>query len=87
MRLPVIPFVVAVSLLAAAWYVFTTTRSGQRTLDVPRLTRLADVDGIETEAAITPDGGRVAVVASGKLWVLNLSSGERKQTRHLYAWD
>lgn len=79
MRLPVIPFVVAVSLLAAAWYLFTVTRSGQRTLDAPLLNRLADVDGIETEAAITPDGGRVAVVASGKLWLLKLPSGERKQ--------
>jgi Tol biopolymer transport system component len=79
MRLPVIPFVVAVSLLAAVWYLFTTTQSHQRFLDVPRITRLADVDGIETEVAITPDGSRLAVVASGKLWVLKLSTGEKKQ--------
>src|SRR5262245_8684018 len=79
MRLPVIPFVVAVTLLAAVWYLFTATRSGHRTLDVPRLARLADVDGIETEVAITPDGGRLAIVAGGKLWVLKLSTGERKQ--------
>jgi Tol biopolymer transport system component len=79
MRLPVIPFVIAVTLLAAVWYLFTATGSNRRTLDVPRLTRVADIDGIETEVAISPDGNRVAVIASGDLWVLDLSSGARKQ--------
>lgn len=79
MRLPIIPFVVAVTLLAVVWYLFTTARQGQRTLDAPRLTRLADIDGIETEVAITPDGNRFAVISSGDLWILNIASGERKQ--------
>src|SRR3989454_10410748 len=79
MRLPVIPFVVALTLLGAVWYLFTATGSGRRTLDVPRLSRLADIDGIETEVALTADANRIAVVASGDLWVLNLSTGARKQ--------
>jgi hypothetical protein len=60
MRLPIIPFVIAATLLAAVWYLFTATRSNQRILDVPRLNRLADIDGVETEVAITPDGSRLA---------------------------
>jgi len=56
MRVPIIPFVVAAVLLAGVWYLFNTMRSGQRTLDAPRLTRVADMEGIETEVAITPDG-------------------------------
>ena len=79
MRLPVIPFLIAATLLAAVWYLFTATRSDRHTLDVPRITRLADIDGIETEVAITPDGSRLAVIASGDLWVLNLATGQRKQ--------
>jgi Tol biopolymer transport system component len=79
MRLPIIPLVVAAALLSAVWYLFNATRSGERTIDVPRLTRIADIDGIETEVAITPDGNRLAVIASGNLWTLNLLTGERRQ--------
>src|SRR5262245_60279366 len=79
MRLPIIPLVVAVILLGAVWYLFNATRSGERILDKPRLMRLVDVDGIETEVALTRDGNRLAVIASGDLWVLNLPTGERKQ--------
>ena len=64
MRLPVIPFVIAATLLAAVWYLFTAARSDHRTLDVPRLTRLADIDGTETEVAAAPEGNRLAVVAA-----------------------
>jgi Tol biopolymer transport system component len=77
MRLPIVPLVIAATLLAVVWYLFNTTHSDRRTLDVPRLTRLADVDGVETEVAITSDGNRVAVVADGDLWVLNLTTGAR----------
>jgi len=79
MRLPVIPFVIAATLLAAVWYLFTAARSDHRTLDVPRLTRLADIDGTETEVAAAPEGNRLAVVAAGDLWVLNLSTADRRQ--------
>jgi Tol biopolymer transport system component len=79
MRLPIIPLVVAVTLLALVWYLFNATRSSQRVLDVPRLTRLADIEGIETEVASTAEGDRLAVISSGELWLVNLSTGERKQ--------
>src|SRR5439155_12251546 len=75
MKLPIIPLVVAVTLLSAVLYLFTATRPDHRTLDVPRLTRLADIDGIETEAAIAPDGIRLAVIVSGDLWILDTSTG------------
>jgi Tol biopolymer transport system component len=79
MRLPIIPLVIAVTLLGGVWYLFNATRPSRKTLDVPRLTRLSDVDGIETEVAVSPDGSRLAVVASGDLWVVNLSTGERRR--------
>ena len=82
MKLPIVPFVIAVTLLSAVVYLFTATRSNHRTLDVPRLTRLADIDGIETEVAIAPDGNRFAVIVSGDLWVLNISTGARQQITH-----
>src|SRR3954469_23424175 len=79
MRLPIIPIVVAAVLLSVVWYVFNATRSGERTIDVPRLSRLLDLEGTETEVAIGPGGVRYAVIASGDLWVVNISTGERKQ--------
>ena len=77
MRLPIVPFIIATTLLTAAWYLFTSTRPNHKTLDVPRLTRLADIDGIETEVAVAPDENRYAVVASGEVWVLNVTTGGR----------
>src|SRR5262245_29016915 len=79
MRLPIIPFVIAATLLTTVWYLFNATRSEHRTLDIPRLTRLVDVDGVETEVAATADGNRLAVIAGGDLWLLNLSNGDRKR--------
>src|SRR4051794_25775152 len=79
MRLPVVPFIVAVTLLAAAWYFFTATRPNRKIIDVPRLTRLADIEGIETEVAVAPNGVQYAVIVSGDLWMLNITSGSRRQ--------
>ena len=79
MRLPIIPAVVAAALLGAVWYLFNATRSGERVLDVPRLAKLADIEGIETEIAASRDGTRYAVVSSGNLWLLNTTTGERRQ--------
>src|SRR5215472_1440168 len=79
MKLPIIPAVVAAALLTAVWYLFNTTRSGERMIDVPRLSRLADIEGTETEIAVSSDNAQYAVVASGKLWLLNATTGERKQ--------
>ncbi len=79
MRLPIIPFIIAATLLMAAWYFFTSARPNRKTLDVPRLTRLADIDGIETEIAVAPEGSIYAVVASGDIWVLNAGTSQRYQ--------
>src|SRR5262245_2605812 len=79
MRLPIIPIVIAVTLLGAVWYLFNATRSGERTLDAPLLGRLADINGIETEVAISPDGNRLAVIVSGDLWIWTIPSGEHRQ--------
>jgi Tol biopolymer transport system component len=79
MRLPIIPAVVAAVLLGAVWYLFNATRSGERTLDVPHLNKLADIEGIETELAASADGSRYAVISSGNLWLLNPVTGERRQ--------
>ena len=79
MRLPIIPFIVASVLLGTVYYFFNAARSGPRTLDAPRLTRLVDIDGIETEVAVAPDGNRYAVIADGNLWIWTAPTGERKQ--------
>src|SRR5207247_4053469 len=79
MRFPIVPFVIATTLLTVVWYLFTSTRPKHKVLDVPRLMRLADIDGIETEVAITPDGNRYAVIVSGNIWVLNIATGGRYQ--------
>src|SRR5436309_15926536 len=77
MRFPIVPFVIATTLLTVVWYLFTSTRPHHKVPDVPRLTRLADIDGIETEVAIAPDGNRYAVIVSGDIWVLNIATGGR----------
>ena len=79
MRPPIVPLVIATTLLTAVWFLFTSTRPHHKVPDVPRLTRLADIDGIETEVAIAPDGNRYAVIVSGDIWVLNIATGGRYQ--------
>ena len=69
MRLPIIPAIVAAVLLGAVWYWFNAFRSGERSLDVPKITRLLDLEGIETEVAISNDGSRYGVIVSGDLWL------------------
>src|SRR5262245_39035200 len=79
MRLPIIPIVVAAAILGGIVYLFNTTGGDRRVLDAPRLTRLADIEGIETEVAVSPDGTRCAVIADGDLWVLSLSDSSRRR--------
>src|SRR5262249_21420672 len=71
--------VVAAALLGAVWYLFNASKSAERKLDVPKITRLVDIPGIETEIAIANDGNRFAVIVSGDLWLLNNATGERRQ--------
>src|SRR5262245_44525287 len=76
MRLPLVPILVAATILIAVVYLFNATGSGdRRILDVPHITRLAEVDGVETEVALSPDGSRCAVVADGDLWLVSLTGG------------
>src|SRR5262245_23717047 len=80
MRLPIVPLVVAATLLAAVVSLFNASSGAtRRILDAPKLTRLADIPGIETEVAISPDGGRCAVIADNDLWILNLSDGSQRR--------
>src|SRR6516165_10861541 len=79
MRLPIIPAIVAATLLGTVWYLFNAARSGERTIDVPRLSRLADIEGTETEIAVSSDDAHYAVVAAGKIWLLNATTGDRQQ--------
>jgi Tol biopolymer transport system component len=77
MRLPIIPFLIAATILGTVVYLFNSTGSARRILDVPRLTRLADIDGVESEISPSPDGARCVVVSDGDLWMLNLSDSTR----------
>src|SRR5438045_3886061 len=83
MKAPVVPIIVAAAVLAAAVYLFTVLSSPKLVLGVPQLTRLADLDGVESEAAIAPDGVRCGVIVDGNLWLLNLNDGSRKQITNL----
>jgi Tol biopolymer transport system component len=74
MRLPVIPIVVAASLLLAVLYLFNSV-DPIRTLDAPLVSRIVDIEGIETEIAIAPDGNRYVVAASGDLWLVDIAGG------------
>ena len=80
MRLPIIPFVIAVTLLTAAvYFFFYANASDRRVLDVPQVNRLADFEGTETEIAIAPDGDRYVVIASGDVWLWKISTGDRRR--------
>ncbi len=79
MRLPIIPFLIAATLLTGVWYLFNASHSDRKTPDAPRLSRLADIEGSETEVAIAPDGNRYAIISGGHLWILNTSTRERHQ--------
>jgi Tol biopolymer transport system component len=78
MRLPIIPILIAGTILATVVYLFNSSGGPvHRILDAPRLTRLTDIEGIETEVALSPDGNRCAVIADGDLWIANPADGSR----------
>src|SRR5262245_61560505 len=75
MRIPIAPIVAAVAMLAAAAYLFHASSPVKKlTLATPRLVRLADIPGTETEAAIAPDGAQCAVASGGDLWLLDMKN-------------
>ena len=79
MRLPVIPIVVATTLIVGAVLLVSLTGEVERILDAPNVFALIDVEGVETDLAIAPDGNRIAVVSSGDLWVVDLAAGSSRR--------
>jgi len=80
MKIPVIPLAVAVTLVAIVVYLFNSASSGRpKVLGQPRLEKLVDLDGTETEVALAPDGSRLVAVASGDLWLFNIGDGSRRR--------
>lgn len=76
MRLPIIPFLVAAILLAGAAFLFNrSVHPDMRVLDISKISRLADIEGVETEVAISPDGSACAVIADGDLWTMPMAGG------------
>jgi Tol biopolymer transport system component len=78
MRLPIIPIAVAGSLVLAVLYFFSSIEP-ILTFDVPQLSEIADIEGVETEVAIAPDGNRYVVVSSGDLWLHNISDNSSRR--------
>jgi Tol biopolymer transport system component len=79
MKVPVIPLVVASTLIAGVVYLFNSASSGKMTFGEPRLEKLGDIGGTETEVAVAPDGSRLVAVASGDLWLFNIADGSRQR--------
>jgi Tol biopolymer transport system component len=79
MKIPVVPLAVATTLIAVVLYLFNSASSGQLTFGEPRLEKLADLEGTETEVAVAPDGSRLVAIVSGDLWLFNIADGSRKR--------
>src|SRR5687767_6870775 len=75
MKIPWVPVVVAATLLAVVVFLFNSMDSGPKVFGQPRMERLADLDGVETEISIAPDGSRLVAVASGDLWLFDIDGG------------
>src|SRR6185436_16349917 len=75
MKLPIVPIVIAATVLLAAIFFLRSSGPTKRVPGAPKLTKLVDIEGVETEAAIAPDGMRLAVIASGDLWLWNMKDG------------
>jgi Tol biopolymer transport system component len=74
MRLPIIPIAVIVVVLGGFAALITSPGPVVLVLDAPTLTPLFELDGLETEVAIAPDGIQYAAIASGDLWLINIDS-------------
>src|SRR5262249_9012595 len=75
MRLPIVPFLIAAMILAVAVYFFNSGGGDRRVLAAPRISQIADITGVETEVAVTPDGSHLGVSGDGDVWIYNLSDG------------
>lgn len=79
MKIPVIPVVVAASLIAIVIFLFHSMSSGQKVFGQPRLEKVVDLEGTEGELTISPDGTRLIAVASGDLWLFTIRDGTRQR--------
>jgi Tol biopolymer transport system component len=79
MKIPWVPLVVAATLVTIVVFLFNSMDSGPRVFGQPRLEKVADFDGDETEVSVAPDGTRLVAVASGDLWLFNIGSGSRQR--------
>jgi Tol biopolymer transport system component len=79
MKIPVVPLAVAATLIAVVLYLFNSASSVRLTFGEPRLEKLTDLEGTETEVAVAPDGSRLVAIASGDLWLFNITDGSRKR--------
>jgi Tol biopolymer transport system component len=79
MKVPVIPLTVATILVIGVIFLFKSMSSGHKVFGKPRLEKLVDLDGTETELTVSPDGMRLVAVASGDLWLFNINDGSRRR--------
>jgi len=79
MKIPWIPLVVAATLVGAVLFIFNSMSSGKKVFGAPRIEKLVDLDGVETEVSIAPDGMRLVAVASGDLWLFSVADGSRRK--------
>jgi Tol biopolymer transport system component len=79
LKIPIIPLVVAGTLIAVVVYLFNSASSGKLTLGEARVEKLADLEGVESEVAVTSDGSRLVAIASGDLWLFNIANGSRQR--------
>jgi len=80
MKVPILPLTIAVIILGAVVYFFSTVKAPARAhFGAPILTRIGEFDGTETEVSIAPDGKSYAAIVSGNIWLLNVGDGSRKQ--------
>ena len=79
MKIPVLPLVIATTIVVVVVVLFNSMGSGPKVLGMPRLDKLVDFDGVETEITIAPDGTRLVAVASGDLWLFDIGVGSRQR--------
>jgi Tol biopolymer transport system component len=79
MRLPIIPITVVAVLMGVVASLITLVPPAERFLGAPIVSALMDIDGVETDVAVAPDGIRYAVISSGDLWFANTDDNTRLQ--------
>jgi Tol biopolymer transport system component len=79
MKIPVIPLVVATTLVVIVVFLFNSMSSGRKVFGPPQLEKLVDLEGTETEVSVSPDGTRLVAVASGDLWLFDIGDGSRRR--------